>query len=139
MTPAEIALVQSSFAKVVPIADDAAKLFYDRLFEIAPQVRALFPNDLADQRKKLVSALALVVAGLTNLPSIVPTVEALAVRHTAYGAKDEHYAVVGAALIWTLEKGLGAAFTTETRAAWLKAYTLLSGVMTAAAAKARAA
>src|SRR5713101_2261475 len=107
MTPDQVKLVQQSFAKVAPISDQAAVIFYDRLFEIAPQVKAMFPSDLTEQRKKLMATLAVVVTGLSNLESVLPAASALATRHVSYGAKAEHYPVVGAALLWTLEKGLG--------------------------------
>jgi nitric oxide dioxygenase len=129
MTPKQVALVQESFAKVVPIADQAAVLFYDRLFEIAPQVRALFPADMTEQRRKLMVMLGKVVNGLGDLPSILPAASALAKRHTGYGATAEHYPVVGAALLWTLEKGLGDAWTPEVAQAWITAYGTLSNYM----------
>ncbi|MGJ5022146.1 globin family protein [Bradyrhizobium oligotrophicum] len=129
MTPSQIALVQDSFAKVAPISDQAATIFYDRLFEVAPQVRAMFPDDLTEQRKKLMATLAVVVNGLTNLPAILPAASALAKRHVDYGARPEHYPVVGAALLWTLEKGLGDGWTPEVAAAWTAAYATLSGYM----------
>ena len=129
MTPDEVKLVQQSFSKVVPIADQAAILFYDRLFEIAPQVKAMFPADMTEQRKKLIAMLAAVVSGLGDLPSILPAASALAKRHVAYGAKAAHYPVVGAALLWTLEKGLGEAWTPDVAAAWTTAYGTLSGFM----------
>ena len=129
MTPEQVQLVQQSFAKVVPIADQAAVLFYDRLFEIAPQVKELFPADMAEQRRKLMATLAIVVNGLSSLESILPAASALATRHVAYGAKAEHYPVVGAALLWTLEKGLGEAWTKDVADAWTAAYALLSSFM----------
>ncbi|GAA0000610.1 globin family protein [Bradyrhizobium diazoefficiens] len=115
MTPEQITLIQQSFAKVAPISETAAVLFYDRLFEVAPSVRAMFPEDMTEQRKKLMGMLAAVVGGLSNLDSILPAASALAKRHVAYGAKAEHYPVVGATLLWTLEKGLGEAWTPRTR------------------------
>ena len=130
MTPEQITLVQQSFAKVAPISETAAVLFYDRLFEVAPSVRAMFPEDMTEQRKKLMGMLAAVVGGLSNLDSILPAASALAKRHVAYGAKAEHYPVVGATLLWTLEKGLGPDFTPEVKAAWTETYTALAGVMT---------
>jgi hemoglobin-like flavoprotein len=133
MTPSQIALVQDSFAKVAPISDQAAIIFYDRLFEIAPQVRAMFPGDLTEQRKKLMATLAVVVNGLTNLPAILPAASALAKRHVGYGAMAEHYPVVGAALLWTLEKGLADAWTPDVAEAWTAAYGTLSGYMIAEA------
>nr|WP_041756389.1 globin family protein [Bradyrhizobium sp. ORS 278] len=133
MTPSQIALVQDSFAKVAPISDQAATIFYDRLFEVAPQVRAMFPADLTEQRKKLMATLAVVVNGLTDLPAILPAASALAKRHVGYGAKPEHYPVVGAALLWTLDKGLAEAWTPEVAEAWTAAYGTLSGFMIAEA------
>lgn len=136
MTPSQIDLIQDSFRKVVPIADTAAALFYGRLFEIAPQVKPLFKGDMAAQGKKLMATLGIVVAGLRDLPSIVPAAQNLARKHVGYGVKDEHYAPVGAALLWTLEQGLGDDFTPETKEAWAEAYGILSSVMIAAAAEA---
>lgn len=132
MTPQQIDLVQSSFRKVVPIAGTAADLFYDRLFEIAPEVRPLFPQDLAEQKKKLISMLATAVTNLHKLETILPAVQDLGKRHKGYGVTSAHYAPVGAALLWTLEKGLGADFTPDVKTAWTEAYTALAGVMTAA-------
>ena len=129
MPPSQITLVQESFAKVAPISDQAAVLFYDRLFEVAPPVRAMFPEDLTEQRKKLMGTLAVVVGGLSNLDTVLPAASALAKRHVNYGAKPEHYPVVGAALLWTLEKGLGEAWTPEVAEAWTAAYGTLSGYM----------
>jgi nitric oxide dioxygenase len=129
MTPDQVKLVQQSFSQVAPIADQAAILFYDRLFEVAPQVKAMFPADMAEQRKKLMATLAVVVNGLTDLPAILPAASALAKRHVAYGAKPDHYPVVGSALLWTLEKGLGSAWTPDVASAWTAAYGTLSGFM----------
>jgi hemoglobin-like flavoprotein len=129
MTPDQVKLVQESFAKVVPISEAAAVLFYDRLFEIAPQVKAMFPADMTKQRKKLMAMLAAVVSGLANLESILPAASALAKRHVSYGARAEHYPVVGAALLWTLQKGLGDAWTPAVADAWTAAYGTLSGYM----------
>lgn len=133
MTPSQVELVQSSFAKVVPIADTAASLFYGRLFEIAPEVKPLFKGDMAQQGKKLMATLAVVVNGLAKLEAIVPAAQVLARRHVAYGVTSAHYAPVGAALLWTLEQGLGPDFTPEAKDAWVQAYAILSGVMIAAA------
>jgi hemoglobin-like flavoprotein len=129
MTPDQVTLVQQSFAKVAPISETAAVLFYDRLFEIAPQVKAMFPADMTEQRRKLMAMLAAVVNGLGDLNSILPAASALAKRHVSYGAKAEHYPVVGAALLWTLEKGLGDGWTPAIAEAWTSAYGTLSGYM----------
>src|SRR6202171_353335 len=129
MTPDQVKLVQESFAKVAPISDTAAMLFYNRLFEVAPQVKAMFPADMTEQRRKLMATLAVVVNGLGNPESILPAASALATRHVSYGARAEHYPVVGAALLWTLEKGLGDGWTPEVAAAWTAAYGQVSGLM----------
>ena len=129
MTPDQVKLVQQSFAKLAPITDQAAVMFYDRLFEVAPHVKAMFPADLTEQRRKLMATLSVVVNGLSNLETILPAASALATRHVSYGAKAEHYPVVGGALLWTLEKGLGEAWTPELATAWTDAYGVLSGYM----------
>jgi nitric oxide dioxygenase len=129
MTPEQVQLVQQSFARISPIADQAAVMFYDRLFAIAPAVKAMFPADLTEQRRKLMATLAIVVNGLSDLPSILPAASALATRHVAYGARPEHYPVVGAALLWTLERGLADGWTPDVADAWRAAYGMLSGFM----------
>ena len=101
----------------------------DRLFEIAPSVKPLFPADMAEQRRKLMATLAIVVNGLSNLESVLPAASALATRHVSYGAKAEHYPVVGSALLWTLKNGLGADWTPEISDAWTAAYKTLSEFM----------
>src|ERR1700750_2551525 len=133
MTPDQVKLVQESFAKVAPISETAAALFYDRLFEVAPTVKAMFPVDMTGQRRKLMATLAVVVNGLGNLESVLPAASALARRHVSYGAEPAHYPVVGSALLWTLEKGLGEAWTPEVPAAWTAAYGTLSNFMIAQA------
>ncbi len=133
MTPVQIDLIQTSFAKVVPISEPAAAIFYARLFELAPQVRVLFKGDMVDQGRKLMTMLKTVVATLDKLDVLVPVAQRLAERHVAYGAQPAHYAVVGQALLDTLQTGLGADFTPETREAWTSAYSTLSSVMIAAA------
>ena len=129
MNPSHVKLVQESFARVAPISEQAAVIFYERLFEVAPAVKAMFPADMTEQRKKLMGMLAVVVNGLSNLEAILPAASALATRHVSYGAKPEHYPVVGSALLWTLEKGLGEAWTPDAAAAWTAAYGTLSRYM----------
>jgi hemoglobin-like flavoprotein len=133
MTPEQINLVQSSFSKVVPIAEAAAQIFYARLFEIAPEVRPLFRADTTEQGKKLMATLAVVVNGLRKPETIIPSAKQLAVRHLDYGVQEDHYVPVGSALIYTLQKGLGDEFTDEVKKAWLAAYTMIAEVMIAAA------
>jgi hemoglobin-like flavoprotein len=137
MTPDQIKLVQDSFAKVAPISGSAAELFYGRLFKIAPQVRSLFPDDMTEQRKKLMATLAVVVKGLGDLDTILPAASALAKRHVDYGAEPAHYPVVGEALLWTLEQGLGSSWTPDVAAAWTAAYAMLSESMSSAASSDR--
>ena len=134
MTPNQITLVQSSFAKVLPISDQAAALFYNRLFELSPTLRPMFKGDMAEQGRKLMAMLRSVVNGLDHLDTLVPAAQQLAQRHVAYGVKDEHYELVGQALIDTLARGLGDGFTAETRTAWGTVYGTLSSVMIAATA-----
>jgi len=129
MTPRQVELVQDSFRQVMPIAPQAADLFYARLFELAPEVRPLFKGDMKEQGRKLMAMLATVVNGLTRLDLLMPAAQELAQRHIAYGAEAAHYPVVGAALLDTLAKGLGDDFTPEVREAWATAYGTLSGVM----------
>jgi hemoglobin-like flavoprotein len=136
MSPTQVAAVQRTFSLVVPIKEQAAAMFYERLFSIDPTTKPLFKGDMKDQGRKLMAALATVVTGLNNSSSILPAVQALGRRHVGYGVKDEHYASVGAALLWTLEKGLGDEFTPDVKGAWADAYGLLAGVMKDAAAQA---
>ena len=129
MTPDQVKAIQESFAKVVPISQQAAALFYGRLFEIAPAVKPLFRGDIEEQGRKLMAMLAAVVNGLGNLETILPAASALAKRHVDYGIKPADYEPVGAALLWTLERGLGAQWTPELAAAWTEAYTVLADFM----------
>jgi nitric oxide dioxygenase len=133
MTPEQVALVQASFQTVAPIADQAAALFYERLFETTPELRALFTSNMEVQGQKLMAAIATVVNGLGEIEAIAPAVCDLAKRHVAYGARPEHYKLVGAALLWTLEQGLGGDFTPAVCAAWAEGYGALSYMMIPAA------
>ncbi len=135
MTPEQKTLVQESFEKVAPIADQAAALFYKRLFELDPSVRPLFKTDLEEQGRKLMQMIATAVNGLDDLEALVPAVQDLGRRHVGYGVKDEHYDTVGTALIWTLEQGLGDEFTLQTREAWVTVYGVLATTMKDAAAQ----
>jgi len=134
LTLTQIELVQSSFAIIAPIADDAASLFYRRLFEIDPSLEQMFKGDMTDQRRKLMQMLTAAVKGLPRLDRLVPIVEDLGRRHAGYGVTDAHYDTVGAALIWTLEKGLGNAFTPAVKEAWTCVYGVLASTMKNAAA-----
>lgn len=133
MTPVQIQLVQDSFKKIVPAAATAADLFYDQLFITAPQLRSLFPQDLSEQKKKLVQMLATAVANLHQTEKIFPAVQALGRRHAGYGVTDSHYDIVGAALLWTLEHMLVDDFTMPVKEAWTATYIAISGAMKSAA------
>lgn len=133
MIEEQIKLVQDSWAKVVPISETAAELFYGRLFELDPSLKPMFKTDIKEQGKKLMTMIGVAVKGLTNLESIVGAVQDMGKRHAGYGVKDEHYDTVAAALLWTLEKGLEDAFTEEVKAAWVETYTLLATTMKDAA------
>jgi hemoglobin-like flavoprotein len=130
LTPEQLALVQSSWEKVVPIADVAADLFYDKLFELDPELRPLFPDEMSDQKKKLMKMISLAVEGLTNLEDLVPKVENLGRRHANYfKVTPPMYATVGAALLDTLAKGLGESWDDAHKEAWTIVYTVLSSTM----------
>ena len=133
MTPDQITLVQSTWEKVKPISEQAAELFYGRLFELDPSLQPLFKGDMKEQGKKLMATLNLAVTSLTRLEDILPAVQELGRRHVKYGVPDESYQTVGSALLWTLEQGLGEAFTDEVKEAWTTTYVTLSTVMLDAA------
>ena len=127
-------LVQDSFAQVAPIAESAAAMFYERLFDLDPSVEPLFKSDMAVQGRLLMQTIGTAVAGLDDLSALTPIVQDLGVRHARYGVQPEHYETVGEALLWTLSQGLGDGFTPEVQAAWTEVYALLAQVMQAAAA-----
>ncbi len=129
MTPQQINLVQTTWAQVVPIEATAAGLFYGKLFELDPTLKPLFKGDIKEQGKKLMKMIGVAVNGLTQLDQIVPAVQDLGRRHAGYAVKAEHYDTVGTALLWTLEAGLGAAFTPEVKEAWTTTYVTLATVM----------
>lgn len=133
MTPEQINLVQESWEKVKPISEQAAELFYGRLFELDESLRSLFKGDMKEQGKKLMATLNLAVTSLTKLDTILPAVQDLGRRHAQYGVPDDSYHTVGEALLWTLEKGLGDDFTDSVREAWTQTYLTLSSVMLDAA------
>lgn len=124
-----IKLVRDSWEKVLPIQDVAAKLFYDKLFELDPALKPLFKGDMVEQGRKLMGMINLVVRGLDNIGPLVGAVQDMGRRHAGYGVKDEHYDIVATALLDTLGKGLGDAFTTEVKQAWTEAYILLATTM----------
>ena len=138
MTPQQKHLVQTTFAKVAPMADEAAALFYGRLFELDPSLRPMFTTDLKEQGRKLMRMIGMAVNGLDRLDELVPVVRQLGARHAGYGVRDEHYGTVATALVWTLEQGLGPDFTPEVKDAWVAVYSVLATTMKDAAAGVRA-
>lgn len=135
MSPEQIVLIRQGWGKIAPIANQAVEVFYEKLFAIDPELRALFGGtDMAAQRVKLAQALAGVIGCLECPDEIIPQLQELGRRHAVYGVKDSHYDTVGAALLATLEEGLGADWTPDTSRAWAAAYGLIAGTMTAAAA-----
>jgi hemoglobin-like flavoprotein len=138
MTAEQIRLVQTTFSMVAPISQQAAAIFYSKLFELDPSLQKLFKGDLTEQGRKLMQMIGVAVNGLNRLDDIVPVVRQLGIRHAGYGVKPEHYETVATALLWTLRQGLGAGFTPEVRDAWAAAYGVLAGTMKEAAASAAA-
>ncbi|MEO7598966.1 MAG: globin family protein [Opitutus sp.] len=133
MTAPEIALVTASFRKLAPISDQVAALFYARLFELDPSLRQMFHSDMETQGRKLMHMLGVAVESLEQFESLTPSVRQMGVRHLRYGVRESHYATVGSALLWTLQKGLGSEFTPATKAAWSATYALLANTMIAGA------
>lgn len=129
MTPRQIDLVQTSFLRVSRNSDRIADLFYERLFDVTPDVRGLFPADLGAQKRKLTAMLVSFVGNLHQIYSVMPAVRELGKRHVGYGVTVTHYALVGGALLWAIERELGDEFTPEMRAAWTEVYTALAGAM----------
>jgi hemoglobin-like flavoprotein len=135
MSPESQALVRDSFAKVVPIAPQAASMFYDRLFALDPALKPLFSGDMNEQGRKLMAMIGTAIANLGTLETIVPAIQDLGRRHATYNVQPEHYDTVAAALLWTLRQGLGDGFTPPVQAAWTEAYTTLAAVMKDAAGR----
>ncbi len=131
ITEAHVALVQSSFVHVLPIVDAAGLLFYERVFTLAPGTRSLFGDDIALQATRTMAAVKTVVDGLDNIEQVAPFLVRLGARHVRYGVLPEHFDVVGAALLWTLEQGLGDLFTADVREAWAAAFSVIAGAMLA--------
>jgi nitric oxide dioxygenase len=139
MTPEQISLVRLSFVGILNIRQEAGRLFYERLFAIAPETRALFKGDIESQGRKLMDTLALTVGSLTNPTALDRMLDGLAKRHAGYGVEDAHFDKVGEALMWTLQKGLSEAFTDEAAAAWAALYNQVATRMKQAGAGHRAA
>lgn len=133
MSPEHVRMVQESFEAAAGLGEKVAEIFYEELFTADPSLEPMFKGDMREQRKKLLATLAMVVRSLHAPEKIIGAAEALAVKHVDYGVKPEHYTLVGFALLRTLKRGLGEAFTPALCEAWVSAYGLLSGVMKRAA------
>ena len=134
ITAEQIDIIETTWSQVVPIAETASSLFYQRLFETSPHLAPMFEGiDLGSQRQKLVKAINMVVVSLRKIETLIPVIEDLGKRHVGYGVRAAHYDDVGAALLWTLETGLGDAWSEEAKVAWSNAYGLLASVMLAGA------
>lgn len=129
MTPRQIEIVKLSFAKIMPFKDQAAELFYCRLFELDPSLRLMFKSDMTEQKQKLMVAIAMVVTNLEKMDGLLPAARELGRRHKTYGVRNRHYEVVGAALLWTLEIGLGTGWNKELADAWSNAYGRVAAAM----------
>lgn len=129
MTPRQVALIKESFASIAHLEAEVAAIFYGKLFEMDPSLRELFKGDMVEQGQKLMKVLGVVVTNAGRIDSVIPTVRGLGKRHVIYGVREEHYPVVGSALLATLEAGLGEKFTPEVREAWTRVYATLATVM----------
>ena len=135
MTPEQIQLVKTTWISVEKISEVAAELFYGKLFELDPELKSLFKGDMQEQGKKLMQMIGVAVANLHQLDQVLVPVQQLGERHVDYKVKDEDYDTVAAALLWTLEKGLGDAWTDDAKDAWSETYVTLASVMKKAAAE----
>lgn len=107
--------------------------FYSKLFTENPSLRRLFPKNMEAQYRKLIDMLSIIVARLEKLDELSEEIAAMARRHVSYGVKPGHYKLVGNALLWTLEKGLGSEWTPEIKDAWTACYNTIAETMIAAA------
>lgn len=133
MTPKQISVVQNSWKKIKPIAPQAAEIFYASLFEMDPSLKSLFKDDMVEQGNKLMTMLDAAVKLLDDPDELIPAVQKLGERHVGYGVEPEHYKTVGAALLKTVETGLGDEYTISVKRAWTAVYKILADTMIGAA------
>jgi hemoglobin-like flavoprotein len=129
MTTTEITLVKNAFEKLGPISEQAAALFYARLFELDPSFRRLLRGNMEAQQRKFLEMITLAVNSLDRPDEIAATLRPLGVQHARAGVRPEHYSAVGTALLWTLEKTLAADFSPAVKSAWSAAYSLFSNFL----------
>lgn len=129
LTPAQVGIVQDSFRRIGPQAAEASRIFYDELFRISPELRELFPEDISAHKMKFVQMLAGIVRSLDQIATISEEIVDLGRRHLSYDVEEEHFALVGEALLWALNRLLGPDFTPEVREAWTAVYDMIFRVM----------
>lgn len=125
MTPQEKELIRTSYFQIEAEADRLGRLFYQHLFEVAPHYRPLFQHDIEGQGEKLMQTIGVAVEHLEELDEIGPALRDMGERHVRYGVRPADYEVIGAVLLWTLEKGLGPAFRPDVKEAWSRVYQFL--------------
>lgn len=123
MNSSDIALVKASFGRLVPVADQLIPLFFARLFELDPQLRAVVAGNMMEQGRKLMSVVGQTIEALERPQAIVAILHPLSARPLGPGTKEEHYFIIGTACLWTLEKALGPEFTPAVRTAWMTVFT----------------
>jgi len=126
LTARDIEIVRSDWEKVERAGEAAATLLYDRLFSLDRRIRLLFPLDLEEQKLKVIRMLGAAIHGLSNPDVLLPILRLLGRKHVAFGVREEHYAMLADALIWTLRQALAGAFDEEHEAAWTRVYTVLA-------------
>ncbi len=129
MTPTQVALVQESFKNVGRQSHEAGRIFYDELFQLAPELQRLFPDDMSRHKLKFIQMLGTIVRSLDHIATISEDIADLGRRHMSYDVEDEHYAILGEALLTMLTRLLGPDLTPEISNAWAAAYDMVARVM----------
>lgn len=129
MTPEQKQIVKDTWSMVLPIKQQAAEMFYNRLFDQYPEVRPYFKSDMTEQGEKLMAMLNQAVISLDNIEALIEPLKQAGKAHREYGVLAEDYAKVGASFLWTLEQGLGDAYNADVQEAWATTYQTLSSVM----------
>lgn len=130
MTGEQIKLVRVTWLQAAPNVPAVARFFYERLFELDPEVRRLFGHtDMVAQRRELLVRLTACVGALDRVDTIRSPLASLATRLADYGVRDRHYALAESALLWTMGQILGEAWTAEVSGAWSSASGALTGFM----------
>lgn len=133
MTPEQIDLIRKSFDALWPVRRRVGELFYSKFFELAPDARALFPQDIARQQLKLMDMIAAIVGALDQREIFQSIISYSGRQHAQFGVQRTHFVAFGKALIWSLEQQFGTAFTPELKQAWTMLYNAVQNEMTRAA------